>query len=1658
MKKIHFFIMVLIFLSGIGYAQPANPSGVVKVTLKADETLPDELGFIMLLDPTATAYGNVFPSSGWLSWYCELPSYVFDYFPYKIPTDAEPICNTLNLVAYNSVTIQIPAGIYDFVITYPFYQPQSPNGGSWGIPTQNGRADNYVFEEGYKYTFSITYVNYAVTVNTIIEEDIPEATIPGPVTNLMATPSPNGDMSAIISWTNPSVTGAGEPLSELTSIKIYENFGTTPIYTTVNSEIGSDESYTTTVSAPGSYVFVVVGENSEGEGVANSVTVNICHIVSSFPYYEEFENDAAKLPLCWEQEFVTETFSGGPVSWEVVSQYVGMPGHPHDGALKARFFSSHEDSKTKLITPRIDLTTIEHPVLKFWHTQRKWFEAQDVLRIYYKNASNSEWVLLAEYLSEVFDWAEQSLGLPNKSADYYIAFEGESQYGHGVQLDDISIINVEGIDGAALKLFGAVEPMVGEPFIFKAQIQNLGVPFSGYTVKLIDEQDNVLAINNTGVEMASMESKMLSLHYTPTVTGTMLLRAVLEITGDSNPDNNITPALSINVQPQSQIFISTIGTEQMMNNRLPFNFYFSLSRGQSIYFDHELVDKQGAITQLQYFNNFVDDFSLSSNNSKPLQIWMANTSVEKLNVWLPESAFTLVYDAPISLPPGENTCTIQLPNPFVYDGQNLVIMTNRPRHLIDCSNKNMFYITETPEFAIRSRDYYDSFDEFDWSQAGIASDYHPNIKMKIDFTGAKVTGTITSEETTPVEGATVELIGTNASHYLKRTTDTNGNYSFDFLLDGEYQFKVTKLGYYDVTSEPISVEIGNEYTVDITIAHLPTYTVSGKVTGNDAPDGIADVEIKLSGYTDYIATTDDAGNYSIPNIYATKIYNIEATKTGYVPYYSNVAVMDGNVIHHIAFNEIAWAVGKPLVDISSGNAVVTWLAPGTFAERSYILDDGSAEAGWRMNEGRGNLLGNLFKVGESGELTSIDVFGIEEPDNTNRPVCIHIYNEAKELIGTSGKFVIKGNEWTNVPLYNNVPFSETFYAMVKWHVETPGNSNSIGYDQNGPNSGDYANSDWILFDEENNPYFPQGSWEIFHHILNLYDEGGPFMIRANANIFGKSATYNRIEHKVQPVAFAQDFETLGISRTTKSVMAPECSKPESEGTTRAFEKYMVYRLTEEQPESEWVLLSDNVTETTYTDTHWEELPCGVYQYAVKAAYTANVVSIAKLTNKVANKMEFDYRININTNSGASVTGAIVRLTNQNGNPAHDYTKVSDATGVTISNVWIGSYNLKITLDGHKDYIAIVKVTEAGMSYPATLIEVINMPYGLEIDVNNEEKSALFAWNQYLPFFDDMESYSDFIIENIGNYTLHDFNGLPTFGVFGYGFQNQHMPHAFMVLNPSKTSPPMDHPMVAPYSRNKYLVSFAPMEGINDSWLILPKLRIVNGMKFSFWARSFSLEYPERMRVLVSTAGNNPLADFKILSESAYIDLPEEWTYYSYDLSAFSKKEIYLAINCISLDGFFMMLDDISVDVDESNTRVLTEYSVYLDGTEVDRTTATDYTFTDLSAGSHTAGVKTVYTSGESEMATIPFTIILTGIENNNETNIQLYPNPFKNEIYISHPELVKNVQITNVIGEIVKKEIFNGKSIVTKNLSNGVYFITIERFTGEKTVYRMVNN
>ena len=157
MKK--FFLLFL--LAAMVLPMPMNaqnqndvPEGYARVTLTAGDVWEDGSGYQMLLDADATAYGSTIPETGALTTNCSGNETIYAEFEYKIPENADGSCSTSNIIINNSITILIPAGVYDWCITNP-----TPGDRIW-IASENGnvggRANDYEFRSGVTYEFTAT--------------------------------------------------------------------------------------------------------------------------------------------------------------------------------------------------------------------------------------------------------------------------------------------------------------------------------------------------------------------------------------------------------------------------------------------------------------------------------------------------------------------------------------------------------------------------------------------------------------------------------------------------------------------------------------------------------------------------------------------------------------------------------------------------------------------------------------------------------------------------------------------------------------------------------------------------------------------------------------------------------------------------------------------------------------------------------------------------------------------------------------------------------------------------------------------------------------------------------------------------------------------------------------------------------------------------------------------------------------------------------------------------------------------------------------------------------------------------------------------------------------------------------------------------------------
>lgn len=126
----------------------------------------------------------------------------------------------------------------------------------------------------------------------------------------------------------------------------------------------------------------------------------------------------------------------------------------------------------------------------------------------------------------------------------------------------------------------------------------------------------------------------------------------------------------------------------------------------------------------------------------------------------------------------------------------------------------------------------------------------------------------------------------------------------------------------------------------------------------------------------------------------------------------------------------------------------------------------------------------------------------------------------------------------------------------------------------------------------------------------------------------------------------------------------------------------------------------------------------------------------------------------------------------------------------------------------------------------------------------------------------------------------------------------------------------------------------------DDWFILPELTINEGDIFSFWGREITSNYGAET-INVGIYGETDGTFSATLAENVEV-YTTDWTEYNYDLSAYVGQTIRLAVNCVSLDVFGFMIDDIFVGNPNDDTWDVTLTNVTSPNELTGLTPSTDY--------------------------------------------------------------------------------------------------------------------
>jgi len=177
-----------------------------------------------------------------------------------------------------------------------------------------------------------------------------------------------------------------------------------------------------------------------------------------------------------------------------------------------------------------------------------------------------------------------------------------------------------------------------------------------------------------------------------------------------------------------------------------------------------------------------------------------------------------------------------------------------------------------------------------------------------------ITGQIVSNNT-GLSGVTVSLSGANTA---QTTTDSNGQYSFTGLANGNYTVTPSLSDYvFSPSGKVVTINGTDKAGIDFTATAsiTPTYSVSGQVSGAV----VSGVTITLTGTATASTTTDFSGNYIFSNL-VNGTYTVTPTLAGYkFNPINSVFTINGANISSVNFIATLMTVNLRLINVPAGS-------------------------------------------------------------------------------------------------------------------------------------------------------------------------------------------------------------------------------------------------------------------------------------------------------------------------------------------------------------------------------------------------------------------------------------------------------------------------------------------------------------------------------------------------------------------------------------------------------------------------------------------------------------------------------------------------------------------------------------------------------------------
>lgn len=1023
---------------------------------------------------------------------------------------------------------------------------------------------------------------------------------------------------------------------------------------------------------PGEHRAMIRIERS-GLGLANLIDLSgFCEPqeLSILPYRESFDRDTApRLPSNWS---TLNLSSAAPARVSASSTSYRSP--PNSACM---FNAGDGGAPLYLITPRLD-----------------GIAQASLLRI--KFAARADYpmnVLLGSMLSPLdadsftaqqtfelsahwnFFWADIPL------LGEHIAFKhGGVVSSVGIYIDDVWLGGIPTHDLSPLLISGNRSPSVDQLTSHTVTVKNWGtVTESDYFVELYIG-DGELIGRLSGSALGSGETAEYRFDWVPQTEGTQAIWAKTVLRMDENTQNDRGDDFPLWVQPSGETHLY-VGEEDLLS-RIPVDMSAQNSLYQVILRHDELFSAYGYITGITLYNDYVAELS-----SRPLKVWVGNTGLEDLAAgWIPASELELAFDGLMDFPIGRQSVFIPFLQPLDYrDGQNLVLMINRPWEIFTYSMWNTF-VCRVAE-PNRALGYASSINAIDpmIPVDGVPSNVVPVLTLHLQAGGVgDLGGRVFDQYSVPLAGVLIKLMPGD----LETDTDSNGAYRFDNLISGEYSLELDRFGYRPWQAQ-VLVPNGGMLVSDAYLNAYPRIQITGRIVASDTGNGLANAVIELGGYQDLTAVSDLSGAFAFADVCGEVLYSYQISVENY-------SILEGLWLpggQHfdagtIILSELSYPANYVRAELEDSVGVkISWRAPDSYAGE---IDESFEEqsfppSGWDhavVNAGSANAQG-VFPTW--CRIPAVTVGG-----STAQPT------EGLYQAGLWWSYEHQ-DEWLISPTLNCPPDAILSFDTYVYMGSAAGDHYSVKV------STDQGSSWTTLWDAST----LTGGWNMYDApvSISLADYAGQQIILAwhaedsddnlglwyvwliDAVYVGNAAGRMplRIDDFQSFSAVKTSDQGIGTPGFSRSGMHNPRSRKsfQSGDETRVQLGYRVYRLREgqEQTPDSWISLAETgLNQLEHTDPSWAGLPDGNYRWAVRALHTAGVVSVAAFSNILTKQNTIGNLAGIvRSPSAQPLAGATVSTGN--------YSAVTNNAGAYSMILPVGSYEVTASANGYLSYTA-----------------------------------------------------------------------------------------------------------------------------------------------------------------------------------------------------------------------------------------------------------------------------------------------------------------------------------------------------------------------------------